>query len=1021
MKFNVKKISKFNINFGHLRELIQNFLKMKINFKHFFGLLLVLFMQLAVAQEGIISGKVTDSKRIPLPGVNVVLKGTNVSTQTDFDGNFKISANKGDILIVSYISFSTVQIPASNSMTIELKETQNELEAVVVVGYGTQSRKNLTDNIARVTAKDIQQIPVSNVQNALVGKLAGVQITQTNGKVEGGINIRVRGAASISAGTQPLYVLDGIPLITDNESSNGAPTNPLLTLSPNEIESIDVLKDASSAAIYGARGANGVIIITTKKGKDGKGTFALNFSQGVSEPTHKRKWLNASQYVELLQEAGRNVDDLESVEDELEFLSQGTDWRNGEINTDWQDIAFQTGFTTDADFSVSGGDDKTKYFFSGSYNNTIGIIDSNTLERITARSNLSHKVSDRFTAGMNFGFSRSLIDRVQDDNSFSSPLQSVAQAPISPARLADGTANPNTEYSNYLLAKDNTFWKTIMRRLTGKIFGELKILSSLKFNSDFSYDLLSQTEDYWQGKNAPFMATDGAVFATSVNTENYVFSNYFTFDQTFAEKHTINAVAGMEFNKYNRRYQDVNSIYFANDDFQTVDGGAEINEGHGSETDYAFVSQFGRLNYSYANKYLFKASVRRDGSSRFGKNNKFGVFPAFSAGWVISQENFLKENAVLTFLKVKGSWGKLGNAEIGNFASRQLYTPNPYNLKSGLTFDQAGNDDLTWEKSTQTDFGVEIGFLDKITLEADYYQKDTDGLLFEVPLPLSSGESIVNKNIGKIRSNGFEFTLNTKNIDTEKLKWNTSFNITTNQSKVKSLPNDNTDIIRNFNINRVGEYISSFYLVEYAGVDSQNGDALFVKNTPNADGTIDRSTTNDYSEAKRVVAGNPFPTLMSGLTNTLTYNGIDFTFTFQGEWGASIYNAAGIYQSTAADYFDNQTADQLNRWQKPGDITNVPQARFGGSNGTQESTRYLDKSDFVRLRNITLGYSLPKKTVNDMGMSNLRVYMTAVNLLTFTNYNGYDPEARRDDSGIGEDFYSAPPARTIAMGVNINF
>jgi TonB-linked SusC/RagA family outer membrane protein len=995
---------------------------MKINSKHFFWLLLVLFVQLAVAQEGSISGKVTDSKRVPIPGVNIVLKGTSVSTQTDFDGNFKISANKGDILIVSYVSFTTIQIPASNLMTIELIETQNELEAVVVVGYGTQSKKNLTDNIARVTAKDIQQIPVSNVQNALVGKLAGVQITQTNGKVEGGINIRVRGAASISAGTQPLYVLDGIPLINDNESSNGAPTNPLLTLSPNEIESIDVLKDASSAAIYGARGANGVVIITTKKGKDGKGTFAINFSQGVSEPTHKKKWLNAQQYVELLQEAGRNVNDLESVEDELEFLSQGTDWRNGEINTDWQDIAFQTGYTTDADFSVSGGDDKTKYFFSGSYNNTIGIIDSNSLERITARTNLSHKVSDRFTAGMNLSFSRSLIDRVQDDNSFSSPLQSVAQAPISQARLPDGTANRNTEYSNYLLAKDNTFWKTIMRRLIGKVYGEYKILSSLKFNSDFSYDLLSQTEDYWQGKNAPFMATDGAVFATSVNTENYVFSNYFTFDKTFAEKHTINAVAGMEYNKYDRRYQDVNSIYFPNDDFQTVDGGAEVNEGHGNESSYAFVSQFGRLNYSYANKYLFKASIRRDGSSRFGKNEKFGVFPAFSAGWVISQESFLKENSVLTYLKLKGSWGKLGNAEIGNFASRQLYATNPYNLKSGLTFDQAGNDNLTWEKSTQTDFGVEVGFLNKITLEADYYQKDTDGLLFEVPLPLSSGASLVNKNIGKITSKGFEFTLNTKNIETENLRWNTSFNLTTNQSKVKSLPNDNTDIIKDFSINRVGEYISSFYLVEYAGVDPSNGDALFVKNTKNADGTTDKTTTNDYSEAKRVVAGNPFPTLMSGLTNTITYKGIDFTFTFQGEWGASIYNAAGIYQSTAADYFDNQTADQLNRWQNPGDITNVPQARFGGSNGTQESTRYLDKSDFVRLRNVTLGYSLPKKTVTDMGMSNLRVYVTAVNLLTFTNYKGYDPEARRDDNEqIGQDFYSAPPARTIAMGVNINF
>ncbi|WP_276381746.1 TonB-dependent receptor [Flavobacterium sp. H4147] len=994
---------------------------MKINLKHFLWLISILFVQIAAAQQESISGKVIDKKGMPIPGVNIILKGTNISTQTDFDGLFKIAAKKGQILTVSYVSFNTVEVPAANQMTIELVETQNELEAVLVVGYGTQSKRNLTDNIARVTAKDIQQIPVSNVQNALVGKLAGVQITQTNGKVDGGINIRVRGAASISAGTQPLYVLDGIPLINDDESSNGAPTNPLLTLSTNEIESIDVLKDASSAAIYGARGANGVVLITTKKGKEGKGSFTVNLSQGVSEATHKRKWLNAKQYVELLQEAGRNVDDLESVEDELEYLSQGTDWRNGAVDTDWQDIALKTGYTTDADFSASGGDDKTKYFFSGAYNNTIGIVDSNTLERFTARTNVSHRVTDRLTLGMNLGFSRSLIHRVQDDNSFSSPLQSVAQAPISPARLEDGSANPNTEYSNYLLAKDNTFWKTIMRRLTGKVFGEFRILSSLKFNSDFSYDLLSQTEDYWQGKNAPFMATDGAVFATSVNTENYVSSNYFTFDKTFAEKHNLNVVAGMEFNKYHRRYQDVNSIYFSSDDFQTVDGGAEVNEGHGNETDYAFVSQFGRLNYSYMGKYLLKASIRRDGSSRFGKNERFGVFPAFSAGWVISQEEFLKDNNVLTNLKVKGSWGKLGNAEIGNFASRQLYRPNPYNLKSGLTFDQPGNNDLTWEKSAQTDFGIEVGFINRFSLEADYYQKDTDGLLFEVPLPISSGAASINKNIGKIRSNGFEVTLNTKNIDKENFKWNTSFNLTTNQSKVKSLPNDNRDIIVSYNINRVGENISSFYLVEYAGVDPENGDALFYKNTKKADGTLDRTKTNDYSEAQRVIMGNPFPTLMSGLTNTIIYKGFDFSFTFQGEWGASIYNSAGIYQSTAADYFDNQTADQLNRWQKPGDITDVPQARFGGSNGTQDSSRYLDKADFVRLRNLTLGYTLPKDVLKDLGMSSLRVYFTAVNLLTFTNYKGNDPEARRDDTGIGEDFYSAPPARTTAIGVNFNF
>ena len=375
----------------------------------------------------------------------------------------------------------------------------------------------------------------------------------------------------------------------------------------------------------------------------------------------------------------------------------------------------------------------------------------------------------------------------------------------------------------------------------------------------------------------------------------------------------------------------------------------------------------------------------------------------------------------MTFLKLKGSWGKLGNAELGNFASRQLYGSNPYNLKSGLSFTQAGNDNLTWEKSTQIDFGVEFGLLNRISVEADYYKKNTDGLLFSVPLALSSGATSINQNIGEVQSSGVEFTLNTKNIDSDKLKWNTSLNITTNQSEVISMPNNNKDIIGTFTINRVGENISSFFLAEYAGVDPANGDALYVKNTLLADGSLDKSTTNDYAEASRVVSGNPFPTLMAGMTNTINYKGIDFSFTFQGEWGASIYNSAGKYQSVAADYFDNQTVDQLNRWQNPGDITNVPQARLYGSNGTGESTRFLDKSDFVRLRNLTIGYSLSGNAIKELGMSSVRLYATGVNLLTFTNYSGYDPEARRDDTGIGEEFYSAPPSRTIALGVNINF
>ncbi|CAN1484893.1 OMP_RagA_SusC, TonB-linked outer membrane protein, SusC/RagA family [Flavobacteriaceae bacterium] len=995
---------------------------MKINFKYFFGLLFVLFVQIASAQEIKVTGKVTDQAGMPIPGANVLIKGTKSSVETGFDGEFSIDAKKGDNLIVTFIGMRTTEVAASSTVNVKMANATNELETVLVIGYGTTSKKRSTDAVAKVTSKDIQQIPVATVQNALVGKLAGVQITQTNGKVEGGMQVRVRGAASISAGKEPLYVLDGIPLVTTNESSNGAPTNPLVTLSPNEIESIDVLKDASSAAIYGARGANGVVIITTKKGKLGKGAFALNFSQGVSSPTNKREWLNSAQYVELFTEASINSNgDAQEAEDTFDYLAQGTDWRNGEVDSDWQDEAFQNGLTTDADFSVSGADDKTKYFFAGAYNKTVGIITSNELQRVTARTNLSHQVTDKLNLGMNIGFSRSEIQRVQDDRSFVTPLQAVAQSPLSPIRLADGTGNPETLYDNFILALDNSFWKTIMRRVTGKVFGEYKIIPSLKFTTDFAYDLLSQTEDSWNGANYPNMATNGEVFASSVNNETYIWSNYFTYDKTFAEKHTINAVAGMEFNEFNRRYQDANSLYFPNDNFQTVDGGAEVNDGSGSETDYAFSSLFGRVSYSYENKYLLKASIRRDGSSRFGENNRFGTFPSFSAGWIMSEESFLKENNILSFLKLKGSWGQLGNAEIGNFASRQLYGPNSYNLKTGLSFTQAGNPNLTWEKSSQVDLGFEVGFLNRFSLDFDYYKKTTDGLLFSVPLALSSGTSNINKNVGVLESSGLEFTFNTVNIDNGKLKWTTNFNIITNETIVKELPNNNTDLIGAFTINRVGENASAFYLKEYAGVDSTNGDALYYLNTIKADGTLDKTTTNSYAAAQRIVTSNPFPELMAGLTNTMNFNGFDFSFTFQGEWGASIYNSAGRFMSVNAFDFDNQTLDQMNRWQKPGDITNVPQARLGINNGAGESTRFLQKADFIRLRNLTFGYSLPKTTLNSMGMSNVRFYISGVNLLTFTDYDGFDPEARRDDAGIGEEFYSAPPAKTVALGVNLNF
>ena len=486
------------------------------------------------------------------------------------------------------------------------------------------------------------------------------------------------------------------------------------------------------------------------------------------------------------------------------------------------------------------------------------------------------------------------------------------------------------------------------------------------------------------------------------------------------EGNDLNLVLGMEFNNSDRKFTSVTGTEFPSDDFQTVNSAAEITAGSGSITADNFLSYFARATYILKNKYFIKGSIRRDGSSRFGSNNRFGTFPAVSAGWIVSEENFLKGSNSLSFLKLRASYGQLGNSEIGNFPSRFLFGGVSYNQRPGIAPTQPGNNDLTWEKSKQLDLGVEFGFINnRISGEIDYYTKETDGLLFSVPLPGSSGATSINQNIGVLESKGIELVLNTENFSTDQFSWETSFNLAKNVNEIISLPNDDADIITGRNINRTGEAVLSFYLPEYAGVDPDNGDALYYINGENTG----RETTNDIGEAERIVAGNPSPEWIGGLTNTLTYGGISLEFTFMGEWGANIYNSGGRFQSANGNFEDNQTKDQLTRWQQPGDITEVPQARLFGFNGYGHSTRWLQSADFIRLRNLTLGYSLPSSMLESVGFSYARIYLTGINLLTFTDYPGYDPEARADSGNFnnGQAFYSAPQAKTVSIGVNINF
>ncbi|PCJ98443.1 MAG: SusC/RagA family TonB-linked outer membrane protein [Flavobacteriaceae bacterium] len=992
---------------------------------------------MAYAQEKTISGIITDQDAIPLPGVNIIIKGTTTGTQSDFNGNYNISVSSGDVLIFSYIGQLTIErrIGDATIINIQMKNDTAQLEEVIVVGYGTQSKRLLTDNVAKIDAEQIGGIATPSLQSALVAKAPGVQITQVNGKLEGGVKVIIRGLSSVSASQEPLYVIDGIEMNNNNISSITAQLNPLLAINPNDIASIDILKDASAAAIYGAKGTNGVILITTKRGKAGKSTISLDVSTSIGEPANKRDWLNASQYITLLEESALNSGffaDLDEsnawVDDRLQRYEADQNYRS--LDTDWQEEAFQTSHVRDVNLSISGGNEKTRSFISSSYNDTEGIVRGNNLERFSVRANIDHKVNDWLNFGLNAAYSSTIIDRLSGDNSFTTPLQAIAQAPTSPTHYLNGDLNDNTLYANFLLQDAHSFRKTKRRRLLGKVFGKIQLSESFLFTSELGYDYLNQTVDRSTGRLAPFQSTNGQTFAADDGTEIISTNNYITFDKAIGESSDLNVVLGATYTRFKNRAISVTGDGFPTDDFKSVSSAATISSGTGAITNWAQLSYFARATYDYKDKYIVKASIRQDGSSRFGSENRFGYFPAASAGWIVSEENFLQDSNTLSTLKLRASWGINGNTPVSNFSSLGLYGGTNYNGESGLEFTQGENKDLKWEETEQINFGLDLGFANnRITAEIDYYTKKTKDLLFNTRVPFEAliPAHRILQNIGNLENKGFEFSLNTTNIQTENLTWKTNFNIATNKNEITNLPNGE-DQITDKNILREGEAINSFYLVEYAGVNVDTGDAEYILNTENADGSLNKGITNDYSLAQRIVHGNPNPDILAGLSSTLNYKEIDFSFTFQGQWGAQLYNEAGQYQETGfGNGLDNQDVYIYNnRWQNPGDVTQVPQARLFNDNGHSASSRYLQDADFIRLRNVTIGYSLPEQALERIGMSRVRIYLSGLNLLTITDFRGYDPESSFDDFNnpnisAGSTFYSAPPARVYTLGVNITF
>lgn len=989
------------------------------------GLFLFIFVVESKAQSEIYG--LVKSQHRPISDVHIFSSKNQNFVLTDSTGQFTISSQINDTLLFSHIGFSTQIIVVKNTQEkihIELHQLSTELSEFVAIGYGENNKRFLTDNVDKINGKGLQEIPTSNVLAKLSSQAVGVNVDQTTAKLEGGVNIRIRGQSSISAGIEPLYVIDGIIVNALDLSHNGSPLNPLLYLSNNDIESIEILKDASSAAIYGSRGANGVVLISTKKGCEGKPKFSISTSTSLSEASNRLEWMNSKQYVSYFQEAAKNSpagDQTEFLETTFDRISDGTDWRNNAVNQSWQDEAFRNATSRTLGLNVKGGTKKTKYYAGISYDDTEGILLGNEMDKWSGRLNLNHTFNSKISLDLGINASRINIDRLSQDISFVSPLQAVAQSPISPVNSLDGSLNENTLYTNFLLYDKNAYYKSKINRYIGYVKGNYNILPILKFTSQLGYDFLEQKEHSFSTWKSPVQSTNGEAFEAIDDFKDVTFTNYFTLKPEIRKNHTMNWVTGMEFNKSEGNYRQRTGIEYQSDGFHNIDDATKFINISRTGSEAVFISYFTRVNYKIKQKYIFNGSLRRDGSSRFGTNNKFGTFGSFSAGWILTEEDFMKKHKYVSFLKPRLSYGRVGNSSISNFASKSLYSNVVNNTHSGLQSAQVGNGDLSWEYSDQFDLGLDFGFLNnRIEGGINYYYKSTKDLLFERNLSPSSGQSTILVNGGELLNKGIEFSVTSKNIVKPNFEWNSQFSLGQNINKIQSLPNGD-DVINGRTILREGESIHSFYLIEYAGVDSENGDALYYTNSRNEDGSINRTKTNDPSKAQKIIAGNPFPKWIANFSNTFKYKNFDLNVNIQGEFGASTYNNAGQYMSANGDFFDNQTVDQLNSWKNPGDITDIPEARLFGGNGTGHSTRYLEKSDFVRLKYLTLGYTLPKSKVKKLKLEGIRIYLSGMNLLTWTNYSGYDPETTVDSERPGEVFYTAPAARIYSIGINVNF
>ena len=985
------------------------------------------------------AGRIVDAAGNPVVGASVVIRGSTTGVSSDIDGRFAIEAREGEVLSVSFVGYTpqTITLGAKTMLTLTLREDTSELEEVVVVGYGTQRRSLVTSAISKVQMNESNMRQVASPTQLLSGRVAGVTTSTGSGNLGSGERMVIRGSSSLSAGNEPLYVIDGIPITNTNANlvDFGEDMSSLATLNISDIESIEVLKDAASAAIYGSRANNGVIVITTKSGKEGKSEVHLNFNTGVTRFANvgKIKMADSGLYVRDFNEGVDNYNRQYGYKPGDSGFKKHIQNPFGTLpDTDWMDLILQTGTFYNGDVSFSGGNVKTRYYVGANYNHQTGVIRTNKMEKMNFKVKISHEFTPWLEVGANVSGNYIKNHQIPGANSGTTIIgRSIQQRPF------DRPYKPNGDY--YVGGTDELVFHNPMQildeetayienmRYLGNFYATFKYKDKFAFKSSVNTDI-TQIYDYtYYNENHPYGKGVGRIVDYNRTIKNILVENFATYNDKFGD-FSLSAMLGHSFQKVTTRSAKLDGSGFPSPSFDVVGVASSLDAYSGSLSNYAMESYFGRATFSYKDRYVLTATLRTDGSSKFARDNRWGWFPSVSLGWNISKENFMKDSD--TELKVRVSYGKTGNQEgIGSYAYQPLMSGGyNYGNGSGIAVSTFGNRDLTWEKADQFDAGFDITlFKGRVNIMADAYYKKTKDLLYSTPIHSTTGVTSIISNIGSMRNIGAELTINT-HFNFGPLSWLSQFNIATNRNKLTELLGDDKPI--SIGANRalqVGKEVGAFYLFIMDGIYQYDGEVpaeQYAQGIRAGDVKWrDVDDNNLINDNDRQVIGSSNPYFSGGWNNTFRYKGVSLDVFFTYMYGNDVYAAWKINTSKLGHKNGVLAEEARNRWTGPGSTDLHPRSVSGDTNNTRNSDRWLEDGSFLRLRSLTLSYTFPEKISRRLAMKSLRVYFQGDNLWLATRYSGWDPEVSNnlDPRFMGVDNFSVPQPRMFCFGLNVTF